>query len=447
MDFFNIKEIIVSAAKSSGIEKYEVYCTSNEEISAETLKHEISSISSGMTGGVGFRCIVDGKMGYASTNSLDAEELAALVTRAADNARVIENADEVFIFEGSENYAKTTCGEPAVVDAATLKDCALKLQEKLYGYSDAVVDGTQSAAISFVSEVYLYNSYGLELKNKVGMSGCYASAVISRDGEKQSGFEFALGTEGEGIDTLPAKAVDGAIEKLGAGFVESGKYNIVISGKQMRSILSAYSSCFSAKNALMGLSLLAGKEGEKIASDIVTITDDPMREGCPVQTAFDGEGVAAYKKNVVENGVLNTLLYDLKTAKKAGKTTTANGQRGGYASQVSIAPYNFSIAAGESSLDELFAAVGNGIYITELKGLHAGADAVTGDFSIESAGFKIVDGKKGQAVKTFTIAGNFFELLKNITMIADKVEWGIPSGFCVFGSPAVLVEGISVAGK
>ena len=447
MDFKKIRDIIVSAAAEAGVEKYEIYCTTEEELSAKTLKHEISALSSGMTGGVGFRCIVDGKMGYASTNSLDADELASLVSRAADNARVIENEDEVFIFEGSESYEKTTAGEPCVVDAATLKDCALKLQESLYNYSEAVVDGTQSVALSFVAEFYLYNSYGLELTNKVGMSGCYASSVINVDGEKQSGFEFAVGTEGDEVDGLPAKAVDGAMERLGAGFVESGKYNIVISGKQMRSILSAYSSCFSAKNALMGLSLLAGKEGEKIASDCVTITDDPMREGCPVQTAFDGEGVAAYKKNVVENGVLNTLLYDLKTAKKAGKTTTANGQRGGYASQVSIAPYNFSISAGENSLDELFAAVGNGIYITELKGLHAGADAVTGDFSIESAGFKIENGKKGQAVKTFTIAGNFFELLKSITMVADTIEWGIPTSFCVFGSPAVLVEGISVAGK
>ena len=447
MDFKKIRDIIVSAAQTAGIEKYEIYCTTEEEISAKTLKHEISAMSSGMTGGVGFRCIVDGKMGYASTNALDTDELYGLVTRAAENAKVIENTDEVFIFEGSESYAKTTSGEPAVVDSAKLKECALKLQEGLYNYSEAVVDGTQSVALSFVSEIYLYNSYGLELTNKVGMSGCYASSVINVEGEKQSGFEFACGIDGEEVDSLPAKAVDGAMERLGAGFVESGKYDIVLSGKQMRTILSAYSSCFSAKNAQMGLSLLAGKEGEKIASDIVTITDDPMREGCPVQTAFDGEGVAAFKKNVVENGVLKTLLYDLKTAKKAGKTTTANGQRGSYASQVSIAPYNFAIAAGENTLDELFEKVGNGIYITELKGLHAGADPVTGDFSIESAGFKIENGKKAGAVKTFTIAGNFFTLLKSITMIADEIEWGIPTSFCVFGSPAVLVEGISVAGK
>ena len=72
----------------------------------------------------------------------------------------------------------------------------------------------------------------------------------------------------------------------------------------MRSLLSAFSPSFSAKNAILGMSMLAGKEGEKIAADIVNITDDAMREGCPVQTPFDEEGVATYKKNVVENGVL-----------------------------------------------------------------------------------------------------------------------------------------------
>ena len=98
------------------------------------------------------------------------------------------------------------------------------------------------------------------------------------------------------------------------------------------------------------------------------------------------------------------------------------------------------------SLEDLFKEADNGIYITELKGLHAGANAITGDFSIESAGFKIVDGKLAGAVKTFTIAGNFFNLLKDISALSDKVEFSVTGGFTTFGSPAVLVRGMSVAG-
>jgi PmbA protein len=90
---------------------------------------------------------------------------------------------------------------------------------------------------------------------------------------------------------------------------------------------------------------------------------------------------------------------------------------------------------------------GNGIYITEVKGLHAGANAVTGDFSVESAGFLIENGKKTRAIKNFTVAGNFFELLKSITALSDKIELGVPMSSTAFGSPAVLVPDMSVAGE
>ena len=91
--------------------------------------------------------------------------------------------------------------------------------------------------------------------------------------------------------------------------------------------------------------------------------------------------------------------------------------------------------------------MGDGLYITELKGLHAGANAVTGDFSIESAGFRVRDGKKCEAVKSFTVAGNFFELIKSIEALAADVKFGFAGGFTVFGAPDTLIRQMSVAGK
>ncbi len=442
MDFKEIKQIIKNACEKYGVNEYEMTYSIGENISAETLKDEISAFSSGESASLSFRCIVDGHMGYASTSFFDADEIEDLVVRASDNAKAIENEDVVVIFKGSESYGKITAPEPEVADAAELKNKALELQRKTYATDSSVVDGTQSIAISFRDEIYMYNSHGLELSNKVGMTGCYVAAVVNKDGESRDNFEFAESIRGEKFDELPAKAVNGALEKIGAEEIPTGKYNIVIDGTQMRSLLSAFSPSFSAKNAILGMSLLAGKEGEKIASDIVNITDDAMREGCPVQTPFDEEGVATYKKNVVENGVLKTLLYDLTTAIKTGKQTTGNGRRGG-----NIAPYNFAISAGENTLDELFAKAGDGIYVTGVKGLHAGANAITGDFSVESEGFLIKDGKKAGPVKSFTVAGNFFELLKNIDSLSNEVKWGIPGGFTVFGSPDVLLKDMSVAGK
>ncbi len=442
MNFTEIKDIIISACEKHGIEEYEVYYTVGEDISAETLKQEVSAFSSGESAKVYFRCLVDGHMGYASSSYFDADELEDLVLRAADNAKIIENNDVVVIFKGSESYAKTTAPEPAAIEAAELKKCALDLQKATYAVDSAVVDGTQSIAISFKNEMYLYNSHGLELSNRVGMSGCYVAAVVNKDSEARDNFEFAENIYSDDAKKLPAKAVQGALDKIGATEIPTGKYNVVIDGTQMRSLLSAFSSAFSAKNALLGMSRLAGKEGQKIAADIVTITDDPMREGCPVQTNFDDEGVATHKKTVIENGVLKTMLYDLTTAIKTGKETTGNGRRGG-----NIAPYNFGICAGSETLDELFAKVGDGIYVTGVKGLHAGANAITGDFSVESEGFIIKDGKKAGPVKSFTIAGNFFNMLMEIDSLSNEVKWGIPGGFTVFGSPDVLVKNMSIAGK
>jgi PmbA protein len=446
MLFEQMKNALIAAATEAGIEQYEIYYQVGESISAETLKDDISAFASSVSGGICFRCIVDGKMGYASSELLTEDAMGELVKNAVSNAACIDSEDEVFIFEGSPEYAKIDAGDVKLTDAVTIRDTALRLQKETYAQSDKVADGTQSVAMSSVGEVRLYNSHGLSLSNRTGMSGAYAAAVV-RDGEEaQEAFDFAVGETFEDVKETAAIAVRKALDKMGASVASSGKYNIVFDGRQFRQFLSVFSSAFSAKNAQLGLSLLAGKEGEQVAASFINIVDDPMREGSPIQTPFDGEGVATARRAVVENGVLKTMLYDLTTAKKAGVTSTGNGQKGSYAAPVSIAPYNFGLMAGDCDLDTLLSKASEGIYITECKGFHAGANAVTGDFSIESAGFMIRDGKLAEPVKSFTIAGNFFELIKDIDSLGNKVRWGIP-GRTVFGSPDVLVRDMSVAGK
>ena len=447
MELQNIKEIIFKAASDAGLTEYEIYYMSGAGISAEALKDSLSGFTSNQGGGISLRCTVDGKMGYASTELFTEQELTALVDRAMDNARYIEREDAAPIFKGSESYATLNLPEYHEMSAAEVKAMTLDLQAQVYAAHEGVTDGTQSAVFSQQTEIYLCNSHGLELSNRVGINGVYVMPILRIGEESDEAFAFAECSDTEKVANLAKDATAKAAAKFGAGSVASGKYNVVISGSEMRSILSVFASAFSARNAQLGLSLLAGKEGQKIAADCVSITDDPMREGAPMQTHFDGEGVATYKKDIVKDGVLCTLLYDLSTAAKAGVASTGNGMRGSYASQVNVAPFNFGICAGTLSEDELFAKAENGIYITGVKGLHAGADATTGDFSIESEGFLIENGVKTTYVRSFTIAGNFFEMLKNVDSLSDKVEWGLPGGFTLFGSPAVLIKDMSVAGK
>ena len=447
MRFDDVKEILIAEADKMGLDSYEVYYMESSDVSAETLKDEISSFSSGTRGGVCFRCIVDGHIGNASSELFEAEEMKALVARAVENAKNIESEDKAILFGGSEKYARVNPPHVADLSAAELKRLALDIQSNTYKVSKYVTEGTQSSVFTSKIKTELMNSKGLRLSNSVAINGAFVQSVVQKDGESQDGFDWALGLDGDELMALSASATQKALSKIGAVEVESGKYDVIISGKKMGDLISSFASAFSAKRAQLGMSRLRGKEGEVVASDIITLVDDPMREDCPMQTPFDGEGVATYKKNVIENGVLTTLLYDLSTADKAGVESTGNGQRISYSNSVGIAPYSFYIKSGEHGLEEMLENMGDGLYVTEFKGMHAGCNAVTGDFSIESAGYLVRDGKICEAVRAFTVAGNFFELLREIEDLSDNVYFGMPSGFTSYGAPDVFVRNMSVAGK
>ncbi len=442
MNFELLKEAIEKRADELGVTEYEIYYESSAKASAETLNHEISSLSSSEAGGICFRCSVDGKMGYASTQLLEAEEAAELVERALENGRATEKVDTVGIFAGSAEYGSPSVEKFVPLTPDELKNTALSIEKEIYAADDRVTEGTQSQVESICETVRIVNSHGLDLSNKSGINIVLAAPVVEDKGEHQD--DYIIKEYGKMSDSeLASTVVEGALAKIGADTVPTGKYNIVFDAVQMRTILGVFVGAFSAKTAQAGMSRLAGKEGEKIAADIINITDDPMREGTPMQTYFDAEGVAVFRKDVVRDGILLTLLHNRETASKAGGETTGNASKASYSSPIDVRAHTFCIEAGTYSECELLKLADNGIYINEVKGLHAGANPVTGDFSIESAGFLIENGVKTAPVKSFTVAGNFFELLREITALSDKVD----VGFSGIGSPAVFVKNMSVAGK
>ena len=450
MNFDLLKSTLTEALKNEGIDEYEIYYMSEESVSVSTLNKEVNSFSSATSGGLCLRVLVDGKMGYASTELMSDEEMSALPIRAKDNAYATEKADTVGIYGGSDSYEKLRIPKTELLSAAELKALAVKTGEALFNENGAVKEGTSSQAITVGNVIRLVNSHGVDLSVDCGINALIAEAVVGVDGENQSDYSFKS-IDKENSDKTVAEvtslAVGDALAKIGAGSVESGKYNVIFSGNQMRSLLSVFSSAFSAKAVIDGMSRLKGMEGEKVASDIVTITDDPQREGNSIGANFDAEGVATHRKSVVENGVLLTFLHNRETALAMGKETTANASKAGYSAPIGVRPYSFAIEPGDKSRDELFALASDGIFITEINGLHAGANPVSGDFSLQSNGFMIRDGKKCEAVKGFTVAGNFFELLKNISALGNKLERGVATGLCGFCAPDVLVPNMSIAGK
>lgn len=237
--------------------------------------------------------------------------------------------------------------------------------------------------------------------------------------------------------------VDEAISKIGSKSVKTDNYKIAIYSDAMVSLLGAFCGVFSADATQKGLSLLKDKENTMIASEKVTIIDNPLLDNGLASLPFDDEGVATFKKEVVSKGKLTTLLHNLKTSKKANTKSTGNGFKSSYASTVSVSPSNFYIEKGDKSFDEILKTLDSGLLITDFAGLHSGANAITGDFSLAAKGFYIKNGKKDYPVDQITVAGNFFDLLKQITEVGDDLKFPLSS----IGSPTVIAEGLSVAGK
>ena len=210
------------------------------------------------------------------------------------------------------------------------------------------------------------------------------------------------------------------------------------------SMIYAYASCLAkeGEQAATGFKLLWGYAMEEIRPWDVA-------DGC-VQDALtklgagrlsSGERPAVIRNNAmadVRAGTLCTLLHSRKTAAKAGVKTTGNAAGSGR-----VAPSNLYIAPGGKALEQLLADMGEGLLVTEVSGLHAGATPVSGDFALLARGFEVHDGKLARAVEQITVAGNFYRLLESVTAVGDDLLFeGQP-----IGSPSVAVRALSVAGE
>lgn len=449
MDFQTFRQFASEEAAALHIEAYELYYQLEDSTSVGTFRHEISQFADASEGGVCLRCLVDGKMGYASTQLLSEESARALVRRAADNAAVLESAEPEFLVGAGQSYQAVTVNNAPLPDADTLRRTALAGQDALYA-QQGVVDGCGTQVFAGRTCIAIHNSEGLDLHYENTAAGVFVAAVVSdgaADGEKTSDAKIRLG-ELDKLDltAAAAEAADAARSALGAGVAPTGTMPVVFSPKAMSQLLGTYAGVFSAENAQKGLSLLKDKEGTAIAAPIVTLVDDPFYAKSAMPMPFDAEGSPTRRKNVIENGVLNTLLYNLRTA-AAGKETTGNGAKAGYDAKVGIQPFTLYLAGGELTQEQLLQKAENGVLINSLGGLHAGANTISGDFSLQSAGFLIENGKKGAPVRSFTVAGNFFSLLKGIAAIANDPYDPTSISPTAFVSPSVLVEGLSIAGK
>lgn len=447
MNFLEFKNLLFEKAKMAGFNECEIYFSDGESISISVYEGEVEKYNLAKSFGLSFRGKINGKMGYSYTEILDEAAIDMLINSAKNSANLIENDDETFIYGGDKIYSevKTYSEELENIDPATMIDLALDLEKEAKNYSDKVVN-INGCKISYSSSNYgIYNSKGLELTNKDNILTSYVVPVVQDESGKNDGVGYVVASSLEEVKPkeMAAQGVEEALSKLGGKSIPSGSYNTIIYNEAMVQLLETFAGTFSADAAQKGLSLLKGKEGEMIASPIVTIVDDPLMDGGLASAPFDDEGVATFTKELVHEGKLNTLLHNLKTAHKQGIKSTGNGFKASYASSVNVSESNLYLRTGEKSFQDLMKEINEGVIITDLAGLHSGANTVSGDFSLAAKGFYVENGKKTFPVEQITLAGNYFDLLKNIVAIGNDLKFPMSN----VGSPSVIVTGLSIAGK
>ncbi len=445
MTYETFKKAAFDAALSLGAKAAEGVYTESERFRVGILSGEIDSYSVSSSYGFGLRVQVDGKDGYAYTESLTEPE--ALAARAVDNARTIETED-LSPMQGAQVYESVTDPAQPVADMEPAERIALA--KKLDAAAEtahekiARVQGTSLSCSKY--RLHISNTLGLDAAREGKSSLVYTAPIAMEPGkdEMRDGLAFRTGAEALDIEGCAKEAADNAAAMLGAAPAPSGAYRILLKSTAACDFFEAFSGIFSAEAAQKKLSPLTDREGETIAAPCVTILDDPFDARAP--RAFDDEGTPSVATTLIDKGVFTGFLHNLKTARKAGVASTSNADRPSAASPVGIAPSNFILAPGQDTYDALLSKLGKGLVITDVSGLHAGLNPISGDFSLLSSGFLVEDGKIVRPVDRITVAGNFLTLLKDIEAIGADVRVS-PSGGGIIALPSILVRELMAAGE
>ena len=431
-------------AKQAGLEDAELYVGETYSLSFSLFHSEVDNYSSNKSMVIRARGILNGKFGTATCDSWSAQKAKYLVDEIVANAKVIENDDPTFIFEGSKKYKKVN-----TFNRELEKISVDEKMKKLFDFENLIKNGDpriiEVADVGYeeeASSTTIMNSKGLKLTQKLNYFVYFGEAVARENEQTKSGFELYLGNNFAEFkpEETAKEIVRKTVSQLGGEACESNTYKAVLSPSVVKDFLSFYVSNADAEEVQKHSSLFIGKLGQKIASKKITIEDKPLQRNVFARW-FDDEGVATYNKAIIKNGVLQTYLYNLTTAAKEGVETTGNASRGG--GKMGISPFFMSLKPGKKTQEELFKDVNDGVYITSVTGLHAGLNPQSGNFSLQSSGFLIKNGKLDRPLDVITVSGNLIDIFKDVVEVGSDVKVFPSATSC----SSLLIKKIVVSGK
>lgn len=402
---------VVELARRAGASDADTWLSAGRSFSVTVREGEVEKLLEAGSRTLGLRVFVDGRAAAVYSSDLGADALARL-------------ADEAFAADGDAASLGLFDGEAFAQDTQALIALARRGEAAARGY-DPRITNSEGATFSRRQGVSaLANSRGFAASYPASSCSLSVSAIADdAEGKKRDDAwytterRFAALEDAEGVGRTAARR---ALRQLGARKVPTQEAPVVWPPEMAREFLGILAGAASGEALYRGATFLAGREGERIASSLVTIADDATLPGRLGSRPFDGEGLASRRTPLFEAGKFAGFLFDTYSARKAGRASTASagratGSRAGMT--IGVAPSNLGLAAGETPPEEMIAGVESGLYLTYLFGF--GGNLTTGDFSCGAGGLWIEGGALAYPVTEINISGRLPEMLAAIDAVGN----------------------------
>ena len=440
---------VVQAALGAGAGDAEAYLSEADEREVRVHGGEVESFTAATRRGVGVRAWVGTRVGYAFGTDLSEAGIATLAGRAAEAARACDE-DE---FAGppapdADGPPSLELTDPSIAawSAKEIADVALEA-ERVALEADPRVTGVEAAVYSGSSErVAIASSAGVG--GEFEASGCSAYVqVLAKGGESTEtglGFDLARGPAGLDPRAIGEEGAVRATAMIGAGKPDSRPCPVVLDPTVAASFAGLIGDVLGADAVQRGRSPFAERLGDEVAGEALALHDDGTDPGGLNSSPFDGEGVPRSRMALIEGGRLRAFLHNTYTGRRAGAASTANAGRSSYRSLPGVSASNLIVAPGDRSLEQLLQEAGEGVYITDVVGLHSGVNPVSGVFSVGASGRAIRGGELAEPLREFTIASDLVSMLRGVRAAGSDPRW-VPFGGSV-STPPLLIGEMAIGG-
>jgi PmbA protein len=451
-DLRTLASSIVSLAQHAGASDAEVTIREGDEFSTTVRMGQVETLKESGSRGMGLRVLVASNNGYrvasTSTSDFSNEGIDHLVNGAIALARVtsedpfagLADAADFGQLEGDlELYHEDVYSLPTaerIEYARRAEAAALAADTRITNSDGGNFDASTGRKI-------FANSRGFSGEYRASSCSISASPIaLGKNGEMQRDYWYTYARSLQKLDTpesVGAEAARRTLRRLDARRVRTQQAPLIFSPEVARSLVGAIFDAASGDSIYRGSSFFTGKLGEQVAHSSVTVIDDSTIIGGFGTSPFDGEGLPSRRNVIVENGVLTNYLLNTYTARKLGMKSTGSASRG-LAGNPGTGAGNLFLAPGTQTPEEILRSVPTGLYITELMG--QGVNMVTGDYSRGASGLWIENGELTYPVQEITIAGNLKDMFRNITAIANDLEFRGS-----VASPTLRIDGMTIAGE